>query len=308
MNTEELRKNVGSQVRLRPIAESVDSRVDDLWTIRRVDHASVELQNQRTGHIATLGNDNIAEFRSPGFLALRCQLTLTANEVLLEPLFPPLGTRGGPAAEAPPLTQEEHDLLIRSRERGELHVLSGAQGGKLVRVGHVSYFDADDPAVAVRYRDALDSLCRRGLARHEADVLYRLTTEGFKASRGIQPRLKIELPQPVNPPGHRGPPYTPAWNVSVRLIATQLPLSVVSIRLEEERVGGWPLEELSQGGVAVPFPLHVPDAVQFWMRAHSPRTFEGGPVRLGTLTLRVRDHLQPACDAHDFAYGPVTIP
>src|SRR3972149_9180889 len=117
MNTDELKKKVGSPVRLRPIAESADSRVDDLWTIRRVDPASVELRNERTGHTATLGNDNIAEFRSPDFLALRCQLTLTVDGVLVEPLFTLLGARGGPSTGAVPLTQEEHDPLIRFRER-----------------------------------------------------------------------------------------------------------------------------------------------------------------------------------------------
>ncbi len=313
MNVEQLRNNIGSQVRLRPIAENIDPntrrplpREDDLWTIRRVDQGSVELQNQRTGHIATVHNDNLAEFRNPGFLALRCQLTLSGEKVLIEPLFSPLTTRGGPPVQAAPLTQEEHDLLIRSRERGELSVLSTEQIGELVAVGQVTYLDVQDPAVAVRYRDALESLCRRGLVRHEAGALYRLTAEGFRVGRGLQPRVKIELAEPVNPPGHRGPPYTPTWNVSVRLTATGSPISVVEVRLEEEGVGHWPIEELSHGGAPVTLPIHVPDAVQFWMRAHSPRTFAGGPVQLGKLTIRVRDHLQLAGDAHDLKYGPVT--
>jgi hypothetical protein len=33
-----------------------------------------------------LGNDNIREFRSPNFLMLRCQMTLTGDRVIVEPL------------------------------------------------------------------------------------------------------------------------------------------------------------------------------------------------------------------------------
>jgi hypothetical protein len=305
MNTEELRKNEGSQVKLRPPAASVTATgrrvsADDFWTIRHIERGSVELENQRTGHVATVANDNIQEFRSPNFLALRCQLTLTDSGVLSEPLFAPLTPRGGPAAT--PLTQEEHDLLIRSRGRGDLYVVSTEQTGEFVRVEGVDYVDPD-PAVASRYRDALDSLCQRVLVRHERSALYRVTAEGFNVARRLQPRLKVELVEPVNPPGHRGPPYTPAWNVELRLTATAGRLSVVDVRLEEEGVGEWLPEELSCGGVALRLPLDVTGAVQFWFRARSPRTFEGGPVRLGKLTLQVRDHLQPACDSHDLQYG-----
>lgn len=214
--------------------------------------------------------------------------------------------RRPPAAGASSLRQEEHDLLVRARERGELHVLSTGQIGKFVAVGSVNYVDPHDPPVAARYRDALDSLCRRGLVRLEGGVLYRLTAEGFQVARRLQPRLKIELPEPVNPPGHRGPPYTPAWNVKIRLTATASTLAVVDVRLEEEGIGEWRREELSHDGVAVSLPLQVTSATEFWFRASSPRTFERGPVQLGKLTIRVRDHFQPTCDSHDLGYGPVT--
>ena len=138
------------------------------------------------------------------------------------------------------------------------------------------------------------------------DGSARSLAEGFQVARRLQPRLKIELPEPVNPPGHRGPPYTPALNVNVRLTATASPLAVVDVRLEEEGVGTWVREELSHDGVAVTLPVQVTGAVQFWFRACSQRTFEGGPVQLGKLTLRARDHLQPGCDSHDLTYGPVT--
>jgi hypothetical protein len=93
MNVEQLKKNQGSEVRLRPIPgrrEGVAGQalpsVDDTWTIYAVEKGKVELHNIRTGHFVKLGNDNVQEFRSPNFLMLRCQLTLVGAEVLLEPL------------------------------------------------------------------------------------------------------------------------------------------------------------------------------------------------------------------------------
>jgi hypothetical protein len=46
-------------------------------------------------HVVALGSDNIREFRTPNFLMLRCQLTLTEEQVLIEPLV------GGGAASEP---------------------------------------------------------------------------------------------------------------------------------------------------------------------------------------------------------------
>jgi hypothetical protein len=39
-----------------------------------------------TGHKATLGPDNVREYRSPNFLLLKCQLILEGDEVRIEPL------------------------------------------------------------------------------------------------------------------------------------------------------------------------------------------------------------------------------
>lgn len=90
MNVEQLRKNVGALVYLRPIPdEAGDGPLrpkDDEWRIDRIEGSFVRLYNIRTLHIADLGNDNIREFRSPHFLLLRCQITLKGDDVHVEPL------------------------------------------------------------------------------------------------------------------------------------------------------------------------------------------------------------------------------
>jgi hypothetical protein len=307
MNTEQLKKQIGSEFRLRPIVDEVDvltgqrRPADDLWVLGKVEQGAVELVNARTGQTVKLGNDNVREFRSPHFLLLRCGLTVIGDRVHIEPLLS-LGAMG---REPRPLTSEEHDVLIRARDRGEIHMFSSAQTGQFVTIGPVHYLDPKDPSVAVRYRDALDSLIERGLVRHEAGVLYQLTGDGFKIARALRPRLRVELPDPVKPPGHMGPPYTPTWNVNIRLTAADQAVSVVEIQVEEENVGKWLLDEL-HGSTRVTLPLQVVGAAQFGVRVRSPRSFDPGPVKLGNLTLRVRDHLHAPEDAHDVVNGPAT--
>jgi len=92
--------------------------MDDLWTLLRVDRGSIELSNLRTQHVVTLGNDNIREFRSPDFLILRCQLKLTLNRVLIEPLVTPFAQSDTTTeVEAPP---GQRIFTAHGKERGGL--------------------------------------------------------------------------------------------------------------------------------------------------------------------------------------------
>ena len=74
MNAQQLVKNIGALVRLRPIPERRQHdgmslpQLDDQWTIMRVETGVVELRNIRTDHLTRLGFDNIREFRTPDFL------------------------------------------------------------------------------------------------------------------------------------------------------------------------------------------------------------------------------------------------
>jgi len=133
MNLEQLKKkNLGSAVRLRPVpgrfqteTQEVLPPIDDQWTIYKVEDGKVELHNPRTMHVVALGSDNIREFRSPNFLMLRCQLTLTEEQVLIEPL---VGGGGGPTPEpaALPTPASERPTI---REKSAADILSNLKGG-----------------------------------------------------------------------------------------------------------------------------------------------------------------------------------
>ena len=106
MNTEQLRKNVGQLLRLRPMPalvqdfgaevsvltsdaprhkkRTVDTDFD--WRLEKVEQGEVVLHCVHTDHRVTLGTDNVREYRTPNFLMLRCQLILQGDEVRIEPM------------------------------------------------------------------------------------------------------------------------------------------------------------------------------------------------------------------------------
>ena len=105
MNAEQLRKNVGQLVRLRPhpvlvelslpgVAVPTNVRViprrqvlqtDYKWRLEDVSDKGVTLHCLYTGHKITLGADNVREYRTPDFLLLKCQLALDGSMVHIEP-------------------------------------------------------------------------------------------------------------------------------------------------------------------------------------------------------------------------------
>ena len=107
MNAEQLQQNVGQYLRLRPhpllaryvsrtIAVMASSsgdpmtarrlvKTDYLWRLVSVE-GGVLLHCHHTNHDVILGNDNVREFRTPGFLMLECQLTLDGDKVYIEPI------------------------------------------------------------------------------------------------------------------------------------------------------------------------------------------------------------------------------
>jgi hypothetical protein len=111
MNGEQLTQNVGQQVKLRPrvllvnrgapdvsetgivvltsgtpLRRTRTDETDYMWTIESVSNDKmVTLHCSFTGHTVTLGMDNMREFRTPGVLMLKCQLTLDGDKVLIEP-------------------------------------------------------------------------------------------------------------------------------------------------------------------------------------------------------------------------------
>ncbi|MBI1944531.1 MAG: toll/interleukin-1 receptor domain-containing protein [Deltaproteobacteria bacterium] len=88
-----LQAHLRDRVRLRPIAHRALETgvpldpIDDEWIVDDVDETgTTAILNPRTGHRYTLGSDAIEDFRSPDFLLLRLQLTLSGRSVLAEPI------------------------------------------------------------------------------------------------------------------------------------------------------------------------------------------------------------------------------
>ena len=106
MNAEQLKKNVGQRVRLRPhplVVEGYGDVVSVLstdgpryekkgtsadydWILEKVSQNEVTLSCPFTGHRVALGHDNVREYRTPHFLLLKCQLILEGEQVRAEPL------------------------------------------------------------------------------------------------------------------------------------------------------------------------------------------------------------------------------
>ncbi len=117
------------------------------------------------------------------------------------------------------------------------------------------------------------------------------------------PSLHIELPEPVNPIGHRsaGGWFTTAWRFKVRLIARGAPLDVIEFRVLEAGVGDWKINEVFRepDSRQLAFPMPVERAVEFWVDAASPCVQNARARSVDKITLRVRDHTQPQDQAHE---------
>jgi len=105
MNTEQLQKNVGQLVRLRPNPIAVQGYLSEVsalssdgpklkkqvvdtdydWRLESVTGEGVTLFCLYIRHRITLKADNVREYRSPNFLMLRCRLLLEGDAVRIEP-------------------------------------------------------------------------------------------------------------------------------------------------------------------------------------------------------------------------------
>ena len=117
-------------------------------------------------------------------------------------------------------------------------------------------------------------------------------------------RLRIELPDPVNPTGYRssGGSYVSGWRFKVRLIAEGQPLDIIELGVTEEGVGMRTINEVFReaDGRGAPFPIPVERSTEFWIDALSPRAFDTKPTSVGPITLRFRDHTQRPGEAHEY--------
>ena len=85
------------------------------------------------------------------------------------------------------LSEAEKELLIAAAQLGEFLLMHTNELGNWVRVGRIDFVDdkAGDPAIAAKYVDAFESLCKRSYIRHEVGDLFMLTGIGFKNARPL---------------------------------------------------------------------------------------------------------------------------
>jgi hypothetical protein len=157
VNADQLKKNIGQDLRLRPEALIVEyvplitgvrtssgdpvterrlAKTDYLWRLVSV-NGGVKLHCHHTNHNVTLGADNVREFRTPDFLILKCQLTLDGNAVHIEPLW----ERGGRVGAK---NVARAYVVLRSGSVELQHAIN-------VRSVNVAHFDSHRPSVHVAW-------------------------------------------------------------------------------------------------------------------------------------------------------------
>lgn len=102
MNKNELKKNLGHSVKLRPMAKRFAGGpegpqlppVDDEWMIQGIDQQGVRISRNNT-HSLVLGFDHIREFTTDparggrdGILILKSQVSIGGNSMWVEPIGP----------------------------------------------------------------------------------------------------------------------------------------------------------------------------------------------------------------------------
>jgi hypothetical protein len=101
MNLEQMKRNVGCRVQLKPKACRLDDSgrelpgIDDDWIIEEVSASGVHISNVRTNHAITLGSDHIHHFSTNtdrsrfgirhGFLMLNVQAFIQGNKCWVRP-------------------------------------------------------------------------------------------------------------------------------------------------------------------------------------------------------------------------------
>ena len=105
MNWEQMKKNVGARVQLKPIPHRLDDygrklpSLDDDWIIEEASADGVRIRNVRTHHTTTLGKDHIYDYISNpdqsnggvkhGFLTLKVQIFLKPQGLSITPTARP---------------------------------------------------------------------------------------------------------------------------------------------------------------------------------------------------------------------------
>ena len=110
--------------------------MDDDWLVRAVDDRRVELVNQRSGDLASLGLDHVYGYDSDpqrdtdaikyGFLKLHVDVTCTGRDVRIEPLPAPKTERG--VRFTPLMVRDGNtERFFSWRDRDPIHLVRGEE-------------------------------------------------------------------------------------------------------------------------------------------------------------------------------------
>ena len=117
--------------------------------------------------------------------------TLT-GQLPTPPLLGPIRTFKSPPVVRPsvtiPFPEEEAEVLIHAKDRGELWLLKADAFGTWVRSGKKDFFKANDFAYIAIYMEAFNSLCKKRLVQHYGGDMWRLTGSGFIRARELTQR------------------------------------------------------------------------------------------------------------------------
>lgn len=85
------------------------------------------------------------------------------------------------------LSEAEKELLVAAAKDGEFHIMQVNEAPDWIKAGGKNFPDniTGDPAIAEKYHDAFESLCKRDYIRHDDGILFRLTHAGFEKARQL---------------------------------------------------------------------------------------------------------------------------
>lgn len=182
MNVSQLRRQIGTLLRLRPLPRRLTSDgtplppIDDRWRLDAIldSPARLSLVSQRTGHVLVLQPDNVKEFRSPDFLLLRCRLTISPRGIDIEPLIFDPGrplSAVEPESIAPSYVGPRFSIEVRRWHAGpapgggyavefaEITLTNRSDADAVVNVGHrvsvngVVYYSGNEHRLKVAKKD-----------------------------------------------------------------------------------------------------------------------------------------------------------
>jgi hypothetical protein len=164
MNLKQLERQLGTNLKLRPapIRIAADGQhapsPDEEWKLDAIliQPNRVRLTNIASGLSVELQTDNIKEYRSPEFLMLRCQLTMTAQKIELEPDHTYNETFKRLEMQMPALMSEMRKDLALCPLRREVVILKRSWN-YLAKGNELLYYTDDHPELLSQFQILLNT-------------------------------------------------------------------------------------------------------------------------------------------------------